>query len=85
MMTLGLPTVDTAEITQIYLQRPAKQAGLSLALWFCRAHGIEQTSGLPLINCASAMETKLSIVGLGLNRLSLEPLREFNKKFGSLA
>jgi hypothetical protein len=70
------PVVDTCQIMQIYLQRPQKLATLPFCLWFSGAHKLQDED---FKHCASQMDAKLQIVEKGYNRLSLEPLHQFNK------
>lgn len=69
-------TSDTAEITQIYMQRPTSLAAFKLGQWFNRAHGLKD---FELEQAASALETKLLIVRKGFNSLSLAPLKAYNE------
>lgn len=68
--------VDTAQITEIYLQRPKGATSMSLGFWFARAHNLGDSE---LMLCASSLETKLLIVRKEYNRLPLEPLWEWNR------
>jgi hypothetical protein len=74
------PVVDTAQITQIYLQRPSNLATWKLGQWFAAAHkdklSFEDKRQLSL--CASGQETKLLIVRKGYNQFPLHVLTDFN-------
>lgn len=68
--------IDTAQISQLYLQRPTRLAAFKLGQWFLRAHGIKDQE---LERAASSLETKLLIVKKGLNTLPLLPLKLYNE------
>jgi hypothetical protein len=68
-------THDTCEISAIYMQRPAHAMNISLGRWFMLAHKLQDSE---LLNAVSALEAKRVIVRKGYNRLSLQPLLNYN-------
>lgn len=70
---------DTFEITKIYLARPTALSSMKMSVWFCQAHNITDFS---LVNAGSLGDFKQQLIDKDYVCLSLEPLKEFNSKWG---
>ena len=66
---------DTVYITDIYMKRPVCYQALTMAEWFAKAHGINNPT---FQRSAGSQATKFAIVDCGYNKLSLQPLIDFN-------
>jgi hypothetical protein len=68
---------DTAEITEIYLQRPQSCLNQSLGIWFCNAHGLRDGD---MKLSASSLLTKKYLWMRGYTKFPLGPLLKYNAR-----
>jgi hypothetical protein len=69
---------DTAEITELYHQRPGHFATMSMGAWFNAAHRLNDKD---LALSVGSQNIKLTIIRKGYNKLPLKPLKDWNNKF----
>lgn len=73
---------DTFEIAEIYMQRPQQISGMAMSVWFIEAHKRVNPKFAALdilMRSTNLLETKRMIVAYGFNKLSLDPLRQYNE------
>lgn len=70
-------TVDTCYITELFLSRPTRFAGMSMGVWFDYCHELKDDD---LQRSCSGQLTKKLIVEKGYNRLPLQVLIDHNRR-----